>query len=87
MLWRKHDQNKFLEIFFSKPKVSHLTTDFKGLANEFKFEPLSFTYAIILFLKPYASKILIRFLANTCLIILITSNKPMVTYFGSQSDP
>ncbi len=71
----------------SKPKVSHLTTDFKVVVNVFKFEPSSFTYVMILFFKPYASKSSIRFLTNACLVISAASNKPRVTYFSFQLDP
>jgi len=53
----------------SKPKVSNLTTDFKALVNVFKFGPSSFTYVMILFLKPYTSKNSIRFLANACPVV------------------
>jgi hypothetical protein len=42
---------------------------------------------MILFLKPYAFKSWIRFLTNTCLILLVASNKPRVTCFGFQSNP
>ncbi len=42
---------------------------------------------MILFLKSYASKSSIRFLANACPIILGTLNKPKVTCFGFQLDP
>ncbi len=52
---------------FSKPKVSHLIIDFKASVNVFKFEPLSFTYAMILLPKPYAIQNSIKFLANVVL--------------------
>ncbi len=42
---------------------------------------------MILFLKPYAFKSLIRFLTNSCLLVLITLNKLKVTCFGFQLDP
>ncbi len=42
---------------------------------------------MILFLKPYASKSSIRFLANACHVIFIASNKPRVTCFGFQLNP
>ncbi len=42
---------------------------------------------MILFLKPYAFKISIRFLTNTCPIISTTLKKPRITCFGFQSDP
>jgi hypothetical protein len=61
--------------------------EFKALVNIFRFEPSSFTYGIILFLKPYASKRAIRFIANTYFIVSTASNKPRVICFGFQSHP
>jgi hypothetical protein len=58
-----------------------------GRVNVFKFEPSSFTYAMILFLKPYASKSSIRFLVNAYPLVSAVSNKPRVTCFGFQSNP
>ncbi len=42
---------------------------------------------MILFLKPYASKSSIKYLTNSCPIVLIASNKPRITCFDFQLDP
>ncbi len=42
---------------------------------------------MILFLKSHASKSSIRFLTNTCPIVLTTLNKPRITYFGFPLNP
>ncbi len=46
-----------LKALFPNLKFLHLTTNIKALVNVFKFEPSSFTYPMILFLKPYALKV------------------------------
>ncbi len=59
----------------------------KALVNVFRFEPSSLTYVIILFLKPYASKRLMNFLANVYPIVLAASNESRVFFFKFQLNP
>lgn len=49
MLWREHDQSKFLENFSYKPRISQLTTNFNTLVIALKLHPSSFTKATIFF--------------------------------------
>jgi hypothetical protein len=49
MLLKKHGQNKCLEIFSFKPKISHLNFDLKVVIIVIRFDLSFFTYVIIIF--------------------------------------
>jgi hypothetical protein len=56
MIWKKHDQNKFLKKLSSKPKTSQFTIDFNALVVILRLNPSSLTYEMILFLGHTHSK-------------------------------
>jgi hypothetical protein len=69
----------------SKSRSSQSKIDFTVNIIAFKFAPLSFTYAIIIFLKPYSSNNSINFFVEAYPVVALALNNPIVICFGCPS--
>lgn len=84
MLWKKLDQNKFLEIFSQNQKI-HTHYKLHCISHYIEVRPFILKIGNDFFLGPYFSSKSIILRTKACVVYFVTSNRSIMTFFGCQS--